>query len=369
MKYITDISKQTITIAGKQYGSQEIEKILPDIPGEASAHIPLVNFLQEWFHPHPYLTVQTSGSTGIPKQIQVAKQKMINSACMTCTSLGLEKEMRALLCMDLKYIGAKMMVVRALVSGMELVVRPASGHPLVTVHDPVDFTAMVPLQIYNTLQVPEEKEKLSHICHVLIGGSQIDPGLEKEIRQLPNAVYSTYGMTETLSHIALRKLTGADRSGLYIPLPGVRVTLSGQQTLVIQAPALTPGTVCTNDIAELSPEGHIRIIGRKDNIINSGGIKIVIEQMETELSPAISFPFAITSISDAKFGEITVVLIACTEQEKEQISLPPTIRYTHRPKHIFSVAAIPLTENEKKDRLACKRLAQHIYTRLILREK
>ena len=142
--------------------------------------------------------VQTSGSTGIPRRLRVKQEQMIASARQTCAFLELREGDKALLCMPLQYIGAKMMVVRTIVAGLELTVCPPSGHPLKETDTPFRFAAMLPLQVYNSLQTPVERERLMRIERLLIGGSAIDPDLEKELRNFPNAVYATYGMTETL---------------------------------------------------------------------------------------------------------------------------------------------------------------------------
>ncbi|RHR61389.1 AMP-binding protein [Parabacteroides sp. AF17-28] len=315
-------------------------------------------FLSEWHNDSPVLEVQTSGSTGTPKRITVRKKQMENSARLTCDYLGLRQGDKALLCMPLRYIAGKMMVVRSLVAGLDLVVREPSGHPMQDVETPLRFAAMIPLQVYNTLQVPEERERLCRTDILIVGGGSIDRELEKEIQALPNQVYSTYGMTETLSHIALRRLNGPDSSPYYTPFPSVSLSLSADNTLVINAPLVTDETLVTNDVAELLPDGRFRILGRKDNIINSGGIKIQIESVEEALRPVISVNFAITSVPDPKFGEAVVLLIEETEPARKSLAdALETIPKYQRPKHVLQVEAIPLTGSGKIDRATCRKLA------------
>lgn len=165
-------------------------------------------FLAEWFSPASTVEVQTSGSTGVPKRMRVEKARMMRSAVRTCEFLGLRPGDTALLCMDLKYIGAKMMVVRALVAGLHLWVRRPSGHPLADVEERVDFLSVVPMQLYHTLEQVDERERLSRVRCVIVGGGAVDEVLERQLENLPCRVYSTYGMTETLSHVALRLLNG-----------------------------------------------------------------------------------------------------------------------------------------------------------------
>jgi o-succinylbenzoate synthase len=315
-------------------------------------------WFSEWFSPSPYITVQTSGSTGMPKRLTVRKAQMIESARTTCSFLHLKRGDKALLCMDTKYIGAKMMLVRTWVAGLDLIVREPSGHPLKDVDTPIDFAAMVPLQVYNSLQVPEEKERLKQVKKLLIGGGSIDPALESELKSFPNELYSTYGMTETLSHIALRRINGNEASPYYTPFEPVRLTLTDNARLVIEAPWIDDGPLYTNDIAELLPDGRFRILGRTDNYIHSGGIKLQIERLEEKIHPIIHTPFAITSAPHHKFGEIVVLLIEKTTDidiiSKQINKIYPAYE---RPKIIRQVDLIPMTENGKTDRKACKELA------------
>ena len=238
----------------------------------------LEEFLSEWNNDSLFVHVQTSGSTGAPKPVLAEKRRMLASARITNDFLGLREGDAALLCMSLDYIAGKMMVVRSIERGLKLITVEPSGHPLnhsqlATDDCQIDFAAMVPLQVYNTLQVPEERKRLLQIRHLIIGGGAIDEALGAELKNFPNAVWSTYGMTETLSHIALRRLSGPEASDWYIPFPSVKVSLSDDGCLVIDAPEVCPGRLVTNDIAEISPQGF-RILGRKDNVICSGGIKI-----------------------------------------------------------------------------------------------
>lgn len=316
----------------------------------------LYAFLSEWNNSSPTIEVQTSGSTGTPKRMQVRKDQMINSARMTCDFLGLKKGDKALLCMPLQYIAGKMMVVRSLVADLDLIVREPSGHPMTEIDVPLRFAAMIPLQVYNTLQVAEEKERLSQTDILIIGGGSIDKELEQQIRQLPNQIYSTYGMTETLSHIALRRLNGPDASDYYTPFSSVKLSLSPDNTLVIEAPLVAEAPLITNDVAELLPDGRFRILGRKDNIINSGGIKVQIESVEEQIRTILSHDFAITSVPDAKFGEVIVLLTTVPEEILLKETFEVLQKY-QRPKHILTVNAIPLTGTGKIDRATCRRLA------------
>ena len=258
------------------------------------------------------MEVKTSGSTGVPKRMRVEKCRMMNSARITCDFLGLKAGDTALLCMSTDYIAGKMMVVRAIERGLQLITVEPSGHPLAGqkgLAPSIDFAAMVPLQVYNSLQVPEERERLRNIRHLIIGGGAIDEGLQAALKDFPNAVWSTYGMTETLSHIALRRLNGVGATDWYTPFEGVTLSQTEDGCLVIDAPAVHDGKLVTNDIAALRTDGSFRILGRKDNVICSGGIKIQMEEVERLLRPHLTIPYIITRAKDERLGEMVVLLM------------------------------------------------------------
>ena len=323
----------------------------------------LEDFLAEWHNESAYVHVQTSGSTGVPKPMLDEKQRMLNSARITCDFLGLREGDTALLCMSLDYIAGKMMVVRSIERGLKLITVAPSGHPLSQDGKGwgIDFAAMVPMQVYNSLQVPEECERLKQIRHLIIGGGAIDDSLAAALKTFPNHVWSTYGMTETLSHIALRRLNGPDASEWYTPFPSVKISLNEEGCLVIDAPEVCPERLVTNDIADLSlgpgPSDRFRILGRKDNVICSGGIKIQIETVERQLRPHLQAPFLITKRHDAKFGEAVVLLTEGTVDEARAVCERILPKY-HHPRVYLHVDQIPLTETGKPARQQAEQLAR-----------
>lgn len=332
-------------------------------------YVEMEKFLAEWHNDNDRILVHTSGSTGAPKPMWVEKKRMLASARITCDYLALHPGDSALLCMPLEYIAGKMMVVRAIERELNLYSVHPSNHPLAEDEGnqfpttPFDLIAMVPSQVYCSLQVPKERQRLMAARHIIIGGGAVSKEMEDELRSFPNAVWSTYGMTETLSHIALRRLNGPDASEWYEPFSSVNISLTCDRCLAIDAPLVHDGVLATNDIAEIASDGrHFRIIGRKDNVICSGGIKLQIEQMEEQL--ALPLPFCVTKLTDAKFGEIAVLLT--TDRSINSVSqLPPLSTHHFLPtdnnspvkskplnfiKHIFHVDAIPLTATGKIDR-------------------
>ena len=321
----------------------------------------LEDFLSVWNNDSDRVLVHTSGSTGKPKPMMVEKKRMLNSARITCDFLGLKPGDSALLCMSLDYIAGKMVVVRSIERHLHLISVSPSGHPLKDINEEITFAAMVPMQVYNTLQVPEERERLTHIRHLIIGGGAIDASLEKELRSLPGniAIWSTYGMTETLSHIALRRINGAEASEWYQPFDSVKISQTEEGCLVIDAPLVCSETLVTNDIVEIESyiynkveKTRFRIKGRKDNVICSGGIKIQIEEVEEFLKPHLEKPFMLAKKKDEKFGEIAVLL----SEDKEIKTVEATIRrllsdYKYWiPREFRYVEHLPLTETGKPKR-------------------
>ena len=320
----------------------------------------LNEFLAEWHNDSPTVLVHTSGSTGKPKPLLVEKRRMEASARITCQFLGLKEGDTALLCMPLDYIAGKMMVVRALTCGLRLISVEPKGCP--EWDGPVDFAAMVPLQVWNLLQ--QTPQRLRQIRHLIIGGGAINDELAAALQGLPHAVWSTYGMTETLSHIALRRLNGPERSDWYTPFEGVDVSLNEEGCLVIHAPAVHDGPLVTNDIAELSPlTSHLlpqkfRILGRKDNVICSGGIKIQIEEVERLLHPHFHDPYMITKAPDTKLGEQVVLLTQSNDISAIQEVCRQVLPKYWQPRKYLSVDHIPLTETGKPARAEAERLAR-----------
>ena len=331
----------------------------------------LEDFLSEWNNDSDTVLVHTSGSTGKPKPMMVEKKRMLNSARITCDFLGLKPGDSALLCMSLDYIAGKMVVVRSIERHLHLISVPPSGHPLKDVDEEITFAAMVPMQVYNTLQVPEERERLSRIRHLIIGGGAIDAALEQELQSLPGdiAIWSTYGMTETLSHIALRRINGDEASEWYQPFDSVHISQTEEGCLVIDAPQVCAETLVTNDIVEIEPyiynkveKLRFRIKGRKDNVICSGGIKIQIEEVETLLKPHLEKPFMLAKKKDGKFGEIAVLLTEDEDIKKVEATVRRLLsdesekssdhkKYKYWiPKEFRYVEHLPLTETGKPKR-------------------
>lgn len=325
----------------------------------------LAEFIALWQDGGDAIRLQTSGSTGKPKTLWAKKERMRASARITLDFLGLKAGDTALLCLPLDYIAGQMMVVRAIEGSLQLTQVTPSNHPLAPSALPqnapcsFDLIAMVPSQVYCTLEVPEEAQRLRNTRHLIIGGGAVDDALAERLRDFPHAVWSTYGMTETLSHIALRRLGGPEASEWYTPLDHVQVSLDDSQCLIIDAPHVAEQRLVTNDIAQLHPDGqHFRILGRRDNVICSGGIKLQIEEIEARLRQVMPCPFLITKRQDAKLGEAVTLLLTDGYQDITPDSpLFDVLTPYQRPRYIVYSKEIPLTRTGKPDRMAASQIA------------
>jgi len=329
------------------------------------------NFLIEWFSDSPTVNLHTSGSTGVPKLIVAEKSRMIASAKMTLDYLGLKPGDTALLCLSVNYIAGKMMIVRAIVGGLNLLIGDLSSNPLQNEERHIDFAAMVPLQVYNSFR--DKNGRFSRIGKVIIGGGAIDRNEENLYSTLPNEIYATYGMTETLSHIAMRRINGDKRNPYFTPMDGVDVKVKEENgedigTLVINAPRLCAETLYTNDNVEMRSDGTFRILGRKDNVVCSGGIKLQIEEIEAKLANIIHVDFAISSKPDEKLGEKLVLVIEDSKERHVATSssallssylgfdLTSCLEKYEIPKEVFYILHLPRTESGKIARATLKQM-------------
>lgn len=268
----------------------------------------LVSFLTEWFEDREYVIGHTSGSTGAPKEIRLLKSDMEASARLTNEFFGINADSVLLLCLSPNYIAGKMMIVRAIVAGANLLVVRPSSSPLKEIERPIDFAAMVPMQVQETLADPMSRNKFFFVKQLIIGGAAVSPALESALSEMPMRCFATYGMTETVSHIALRELN-TDYAG-YTALGDVTFSQDDRMCLCIHAPHLSNACFVTNDIVRLSGKKRFEWLGRYDNVINSGGIKLFPEEIEARLSGSISDRrYYVTGVADERLGQKAVLVI------------------------------------------------------------
>ena len=305
-------------------------------------------FLMEWFSETEIILAQTSGSTGEPKPIELPKQVMRRSAERTIEYFSLKPNDRLLLSLPCQYIAGKMMVVRAIVGKMNLITTDPAGDFNCLETDKFDLGALVPNQALKILEQTSGKEKLQHIRNLLIGGSAISGELEKQIQTFSNRIVSTYGMTETATHIAIRELSGENKSEFYHCLPGISVSINDSDCLQIHLADFTE-PLQTNDLAEVRNSQEFKIWGRADSVIISGGIKFSPEAIEKKLENFIAARFIVSSVQDEKLGEKLVLVIEGNSYPNNQFEqiLKEKLTAYEKPKSIYFLGHFPETVSSK----------------------
>lgn len=316
-------------------------------------------FIADWLEERESFIQLTSGSTGTPKQIIITRAQMIASATMSIQALGLQWGDNALVCISPDYIGGKMMLVRCLTAGLKVIALTPSSNPFETLpsEQQIEFAAMVPMQVHEIVR-SKKAARFNELKTVIVGGASLDAKTEEMLQAYSCMFYSTYGMTETLSHVALRQLNGSAASEHYRTLPGIEISLDERNCLVIHWDQLA-GNVVTNDIVEIVTPNSFRWIGRWDNVINSGGVKVIPEKVELQIKDifdlnAVKNHFFIGAVPDSRLGNKVVLfiegylsneLVEMIEQAMAQI-----IPKTERPKQIILINFFTVTENGKINR-------------------
>lgn len=270
----------------------------------------LKSFIEEWKNSDSAITARTSGTTGTPKTIELEKNRMLQSALMTLRFLNLQPTDNALLCLSPEHIAGKMMTVRSIAGLLNLIPVEPSANPLKAFNNKqeIHLAAFVPLQVKEILKNKTTAKKFVQIKNVLIGGAPASPELRKQLSKLKNNIYETYGMTETISHVALKKISGK-LTDYFETLPGISVKRDKRGCLVINAPALVAEPIITNDLVELKDKHHFKWLGRIDNVINSGGVKIIPELLEEKIKSLIHQRFYFAGTKDNHLGEKLVLAI------------------------------------------------------------
>lgn len=308
------------------------------------------NFLLDWLNDNEYIIVKTSGSTGAPKKIRIKKEFMVNSALATGKFFDLPAKSTALHCLPADYIAGKMMLIRAMVLGWDLDTVPPKANALDQVFKIYDFAAMTPFQLDNSLS------RLHLLRKLIVGGGAVSANLKKLVQGIDTEIYETYGMTETVTHIAARRVNPAKEEEHPIPfkvLPDVNISTDDRDCLVIDAPKVTEGTLITNDVVERISKKKFLLKGRFDNVINSGGVKLYPEEIESKLEEIIAHRFFVTSLPDDALGEKLVLMVESDFSEEALRSLDRAIKNFRKldkfevPKKIYFVEKFEETPNGK----------------------
>jgi o-succinylbenzoate---CoA ligase len=315
-------------------------------------------FIIDWLNDNNHITIDTSGSTGKPKPIILKKKWMIHSAKQTCAFFGLNETSKALLCLPAAYIAGKMMIVRAIISGMELFAVEPTSNPFGLLQHAIDFAAVTPFQLHHSLQTLKQNPIVNTL---IVGGGEISPDLQTKVQNIPVKIYATYGMTETSSHIALRKVNGNDREENFSVVGKTEIQQDNRNCLTIKNPDLFDGSLVTNDVVEIYDKAHFRWIGRFDNIINSGGIKIVPEKIEQSIAHLRTERMVISAVEDPLLGEAIVLAIETRHiSDYERTELKDRMKSVvdssyHLPRYIIGIYPFPETATSKIDRKQLKK--------------
>ncbi|MFY0629280.1 MAG: AMP-binding protein [Flavobacteriaceae bacterium] len=335
--YLKNLVHKTFKLNGNSFSNEE-ELITFSKTISAS----LYRFLTDWFSNEDFIVVNTSGSTGNPKEIQLKKEYMKNSAIATGDYFELYPETTALCCLPIDFIAGKMMVVRAMILGWDLDIVAPSSNPLESIEKRYDFSAMVPLQLSNSL------DDMHKVYTLIVGGGVVSNELQESLQSLSSHVYATYGMTETITHIAVQQLNIFPHSPVpskeqieryqshYEVLPNVSISTDKRGCLIINAPKVSGEKVITNDVVEIISEGEFIWKGRYDNVINSGGIKLHPEEIEQKLSSVIEQRFFVIGMPDEKLGEKLVLIIEGEEYPLSDTTFHKLSKF-QTPKDIYFV--------------------------------
>jgi len=340
--------QQNIKLNGEIYTGETLDKLLATNEATDSWRNAIYQFLQNWFDESDFILAHTSGSTGKPKSIKLPKQSMVNSAKMTNHFFGLNKDKTALLCLPASYIAGKMMMVRALVGGFNLITVEPSANPFEKLETEIDFAAITPYQLFHSA----ESLRAKSVHKIIVGGGPVTTKLEKLAENIPTELFETYGMTETCSHIALRQFNGAGKSTCFTALDGVAIRTDNRGCLAIKAPHLLEEEIQTNDMVELIGVNSFRWLGRADSTINSGGVKIHPEQVEKKLEEIIPGNFFITSIPDDELDNKVVLVIESepyTLQKETELNSKIAIELNkfEMPKEIYFIPVFVYSQSSK----------------------
>ena len=325
----------------------------------------IFSFIEDWLNGMDSFIQHTSGSTGPPKAIVITRRQMTESARLSAQTLDLRRGDAALCCLNASNIAGKMMLARSFTTGMRIICVTPSSNPFreIPADMPIDFIALVPAQIHDIVR-SDSASHLSRVRVTIIGGANVEAQTLNMLQPMGGNFYATYGMTETMSHIALRLLNGPNASPHYTTLPGITVKVDARNCLVVQWSNL-PHEMITNDLVELISANSFKWIGRWDNIINTGGIKVIPELLEEKIAAVfrtlnLSQKFFIGSLPDAKFGNRITLLIEGSIGSRNLTSLATALRESlpgHEvPKKIIDRITFIRTANGKLNRTSTVKL-------------
>lgn len=271
--------------------------------------VQVMRFYETWKNETETIVAKTSGSTGTPKEIHISKEAMRASAKQTISFFDIQSQQNLLMCLPVDFIAGKMMVVRSIVAKATLVLSEPSANPLIpfltSKKIQLEFAAFTPQQVAEVIGEQGTRDVFKSIKKVIIGGGEIPASLEKNLSTFPNEIYATYGMTETITHVAVRRVGNP----IYKVFKGIQIGVDERNCLTIQAGYLGDQKIVTNDVIELEGPHEFRFLGRFDNVINSGGIKLHPEKIEKKLEGLFTHDFYIHHKPDDVLGQQVVLVM------------------------------------------------------------
>jgi len=354
----------TIIIQNTTYDLTDFLFKKPDLKEYNVTNQYSIDFLNEWISGKKEFIVKSSGTTGEPKAIVLKRKWLELSALQTISLLNLWEE-RVLCCVPIYKIGGLMMIVRSLAGGFDLEIVEPSADPMLELKENHSFTfiSLVPYQLIKILSNPTSKLKLNRFKIVLLGGSEITTGIVKELESLTPQVYHTYGMTETCSHIALKKLNHGSWEH-FVPNPGVELLVDSDGKLSIKALQTGGNLIETSDSVKIYSDGTFDFLGRKDFVINSGGFKIWPEHLEHKIYAILNAnehlaDLALSSIKHTEWGEELVLILTnkhfCDNDGFLKL-LKEHLEKFEIPKKVMYMETFPLNEGGKLDRYKLKQM-------------
>ncbi|MDQ2773057.1 MAG: AMP-binding protein [Bacteroidota bacterium] len=359
----------SLLLNGREYAYAAIREYPPQLDAPVNGYeARVLDFVRQWLNGTQEFVLHTSGSTGTPSAITLRRRQLEASARRTADFFDLGPGDRALVCLNCEYIGGLMMLVRGLERNVHLTIVEPHADPFadVAAEAEFDFAAFVPLQLKAALAAGRAP-RLDKMKAFLIGGAPADAALTLELQPLKAAAWLTYGMTETCSHVALRRLNGPAASSSFRVLPGIAAAQDERGCLTLRGDVTDDQLIVTNDVVRLLDGHTFEWLGRADFVINSGGVKVPAEKVELVLDVALAEIGAsrrcfVAGQPDARLGQAVTAFIegeALKDAQETRLKslLAERLGRYEQPRQLRYVPAFAATPNGKLDRAATLRLA------------
>ena len=359
-EYKEQLPNDIFFIEGKQYPYNELIEWIHSMSEDQYINT-IKSVYKKWLDNNNYISIFTSGSTGKPKEIKLEKSRIYASAKISLAYFKLKKGNKVLLVLPAQKVGGLMLIIRSIIGQLDLCYKKPSLNPFKSeLTCDFEFCSLTPAQLAAAWESKNSRRETRKINRILLGGSGIPKGLENEIEKEENVYFHSYGMTETISHVAIRILNGDKKTGYFKALEGVTFESNEDNQLIINAPKILSNPLLTNDVAELIDAKKMIFKGRVDNVVNSGGIKLIVEEIENRLSGIFSNEFYLCGIPDEILGEKLVLVIKGSLKKDESNVLDNKFDFLQKyevPKVVYLVQDFNYTKNGKLIRTMPTQLA------------